>query len=386
MLNDVRDLRCCLRASSNFVLQVIKGDVVTDAFALAAPDETWLLQRFKEVLELRPPAPLADAGSDAAPAAAASTTASSSGTDAPAPTSARSAASDAPTTAAPASAADYDPAADAQRMSRARFNAISERWCFDDMPRSHATNASYAESARLEAETLLSLFPAKPPVAAPAPASASSPADGTGSSSATPTSSAASGGVVASAGAPALKSGLQATNLGVSPWIPAPSRPIPQAMPIAWAEEQWFGGGSTQAAVAAAAATPSPAASDGADASSDTGPLPSPRGAGASSPAGAASKSPAAATAGAGTGKRESSTSASSTASTPSQPLVVRSSYTLDGLPPLSRRAQLVLMLRRIYEHAHIGGFERLAPPTSGPLADRYRRIAEYIPPPLRET
>lgn len=359
--------------------------MVTDAFALAAPDETWLLQRFKEVLDLRPPAAPTDAGSissaDSAAAVPATSTASTPAADASAPTSARSAASDA-STAAPATAADYDPAVDAQRMSRARFNAISERWCFDDMPRSHATNAAYAESACLEAETLLSLFPSKPPAAA----TVASPAtDGTGSG-ATPTPASAPASTAATAAPSTLKSGLQATNLGLTPWIPAPSRPIPQAMPVAWAEEQWFGGGSTQAAVAAAAATPSPAASDGADAGTEAGPLPSPRGTGASSPAGAASKSPAAA-AGAGTGKRDSAATSSSTASSsPSQPAAVRSSYTLDGLPPLSRRAQLVLMLRRIYEHAHIGGFERLAPPTSGPLADRYRRIAEYIPPPLRET
>jgi hypothetical protein len=58
----------------------------------------------------------------------------------------------------------------------------------------------------------------------------------------------------------------------------------------------------------------------------------------------------------------------------------------LATIPQLSRRALLVLELRRLYEAIHMGGFERVCPPPSPALADRYRRIAEYVPPALRET
>jgi hypothetical protein len=42
-------------------------------------------------------------------------------------------------------------------------------------------------------------------------------------------------------------------------------------------------------------------------------------------------------------------------------------------------------MLRRIYERLHLGGYQRLMPP-SPHLAERYRRIAAFVPPALRET
>ena len=52
----------------------------------------------------------------------------------------------------------------------------------------------------------------------------------------------------------------------------------------------------------------------------------------------------------------------------------------------LSPRAALVLLLRRLYEHRHMGGFERLSPPVHPALAARYRAISEYVPANLRET
>jgi hypothetical protein len=60
--------------------------------------------------------------------------------------------------------------------------------------------------------------------------------------------------------------------------------------------------------------------------------------------------------------------------------------WSLGTVPQLSNRAQLVLLLRRLYEHVHIGGFERMSPPPNAALAERYRRIAEYVPPSMRET
>ncbi len=58
----------------------------------------------------------------------------------------------------------------------------------------------------------------------------------------------------------------------------------------------------------------------------------------------------------------------------------------LATLPALSPRAQLVLLLRRLYEARHAGGFERVCPPPHAQLAARYRAIAEYVPPSLKET
>jgi hypothetical protein len=60
--------------------------------------------------------------------------------------------------------------------------------------------------------------------------------------------------------------------------------------------------------------------------------------------------------------------------------------WSLGTIPQLSPRAQLVLLLRRTYEHQHMGGFERLSPPIAPQLSERYRRIIEYIPPSMRET
>jgi hypothetical protein len=59
---------------------------------------------------------------------------------------------------------------------------------------------------------------------------------------------------------------------------------------------------------------------------------------------------------------------------------------TLGSIPQLSPRAQLVLELRRLYEALHMGGFERVCPPPNASLRERYRRIAEYVPPSMRET
>jgi hypothetical protein len=60
--------------------------------------------------------------------------------------------------------------------------------------------------------------------------------------------------------------------------------------------------------------------------------------------------------------------------------------WSLGTIPQLSQRAQLTLLLRRAYEHAHMGGFERLSPPQTPQLAERYRRLVEYVPPSMRET
>lgn len=63
-----------------------------------------------------------------------------------------------------------------------------------------------------------------------------------------------------------------------------------------------------------------------------------------------------------------------------------QSLYALGSIPPLSRRAQLVLVLRRIYEALHAGGFQPLLPPPTPQLQDRYRAVAEHVPLAMRET
>jgi hypothetical protein len=39
-----------------------------------------------------------------------------------------------------------------------------------------------------------------------------------------------------------------------------------------------------------------------------------------------------------------------------------------------------------MYEHLHLGGYEPLLPPATPQLAERYKKIAEYVPLALRET
>ena len=76
----------------------------------------------------------------------------------------------------------------------------------------------------------------------------------------------------------------------------------------------------------------------------------------------------------------------SSSAATPPPP----PAWSLGTIPQLSPRLQLALLLRRCYEAHHMGGFERMSPPAAGAhraqLARRYRRIAEHVPPSLRES
>ena len=59
-------------------------------------------------------------------------------------------------------------------------------------------------------------------------------------------------------------------------------------------------------------------------------------------------------------------------------------------------RLQLIVLSRQGVDERrcavwdHMGGFERMSPPAAGPhraqLARRYRRIAEHVPPSLRES
>ena len=64
----------------------------------------------------------------------------------------------------------------------------------------------------------------------------------------------------------------------------------------------------------------------------------------------------------------------------------VNNYQTLGTIPQLSSRALLVLELRRLYEALHMGGFERVCPPPNLQLRERYKRIAEFVPPSMRET
>jgi hypothetical protein len=182
------------------------------------------------------------------------------------------------------------------------------------------------------------------------------------------------------------------------PWVPPPSLPLFTQLPSVWREEFWYGvrhheilqacssvgGGKGAAAAGAAAAallasTPellhssSSAVGGGGGGESEGGSGSSGSGSGGGGGGGEGSGALAA---GGGGGARGDEGGGAS-------PYYVTS---LATIPLLSPRAALVLLLRRIYEERHIGGFQRLSPPVHPALAARYRAISEHVPANLRET
>jgi hypothetical protein len=272
---------CSLHSDSDLD-RVIKGDVVRDAMCMSAPDEAWLLERFKEVLQMRIPAAT--------------------------------------------EASEYDPEADRKRLSRTKVVPLAETASFDAIPEQHENVAHFANLAAEEAETLVSVYntvpalPLGPPVV--------SGRERTDSGDTGRSADSMRGRSMSRLKEPSVP--LVPTNLATIPWIPPPSMLMMDALADAWKEETWFGYGPQEAPKAA----PSPTGSAGKET-----PTPS-----------------------------------------------TWSTHSLNRVPPLSSRAQLVLMLRRLYEHIHIGGFQKLTPPTSASVVERYKRIADYVPPQLRET
>ena len=191
------------------------------------------------------------------------------------------------------------------------------------------------------------------------------------------------------------------------PWVPPPCRPLFADFAAAWAEEFWFGvrhhevfcaaagvGGGRGAGAAAAVAGALAGGAGLLSQRQQQGSSDCAGGSGSSSSGGGSSStssttttttssgfaSPAAASfsAGAGSAAPLSAPDAASPA-----PHFVPA---LATIPLLSPRAALVLLLRRVYEARHAGGFERVCPPPHPALAARYRAISEFVPASLRET
>jgi len=255
-------------------------------------------------------------------------------------------------------------------LTRAEFNAVTNRISLDAIPEAHTNAASAAATAAAEAMTLISCMALPPP-----------PPPGTAASS-PPAAAAAAGGdgeaKTDDAGVFRGKSGVPATNLGVVPWLPQPLRSLPEALPAAWREEVWFGGGADAAAAMAAALIGRWGDDTGGGGASDTSaraPSPSASAARVTPPSAGRTT---ATTAAAGTGGGGSSPGG------PEAP--AWTALSLNSIPPISARGQVVLILRRIYEALHTGGYQRQLPPPTAALAERYRRIAEFVPAQLRET
>jgi hypothetical protein len=158
-------------------------------------------------------------------------------------------------------------------------------------------------------------------------------------------------------GAPSGPAAPVPLRLETIPWVPLPPRPrLLEAFAAAWREELWFGGGVGLQVKQA--------------------------------PRRAAAKPPGVGTVSAGGTPRASAAGTSDAAAGDAAGDGAGSSYagSLSSVPCLSTRGLLVLLLRRVYENMHTGGFERLLPPPTAELADRYRAIAEFVPPNLRET
>jgi hypothetical protein len=163
--------------------------------------------------------------------------------------------------------------------------------------------------------------------------------------------------------------GASSSTADMIPWVPAPAGSLYSALPDAWREEFWFGNKWHEKDLALLAAA---AAGEG-------GGL-RPKGSSFGSVVNTVmALKRAASMSKAESAERERERDREARA-------VVPPGWSLGTVPQLSSRAQLVLLLRRLYEDVHIGGFERMSPPPNAALADRYRRIAEYVPPSLRET
>lgn len=471
---------CSLHTDSDLD-KVIKADAVRDGFALSAPDEGWLLSRFKETLDLEadamiPLSMLMGVGGSNNAAAAASEEDAEEDQENKKPKE-----EDRP---APSLLALYDGAKDVARLSRAKFNDIDDSISFDHLPNIRKQSHDTQRQAEREAETLLKLYPKqallelkqhlviqarqkekeerekekekekdsaagdaakekdrdkekeKDPLASPPLVSASSSGSvlvsGTPGSPTKKKKKAATevdedGAAAATAAAKAKKKApLDPTNLQLVPHVPMPWSSIPEAFAKEWSQELWFGATSASAAEGSSGRGsrlrgPASSIAGPADDASSTitdksggastvtnsiaagtvasgGSVSAPASARTSISVGAASVS---APAPASTAPSSSSSSSSSSGSAAhsgsgsssnnnsggigsNQP--PPSAYSINCVPPLSQRAQLILALRRIYEGLHVGGYQQLAPPLNPQLAERYKRIAAYIPPHLRET
>lgn len=186
------------------------------------------------------------------------------------------------------------------------------------------------------------------------------------------------------------------------PWIPPPAGNLYTAFPRAWEEELWFGqrwdlGLGSNSNGGAGGSSIGKASGESKSARSAVGSVVSTvmalKRAASMSKAEALQResdnnssinAPSAASS--DSGSAASTPTASLSQQQRQRPTNVPPAWSLGTVPQLSQRAQLVLLLRRLYEEIHMGGFERMIPPPNKELAERYRRIAEYVPPSMRET
>jgi len=376
----------CSMHSDSDLDRVVKGDVVTDAFNLSAPDEQWLLQQFAEAIKVGGglAAVSASAGSSDLDVAGDCVSPQDSTVDiSPASIQAKNAAVASVLTAPPVGPSPVlmksittaettlsDPNQSALISLKSNTGTvIDNRNCMNDFPKAHKMAVDMVKAAIEESAALLHAFRrGYPPVvfdknstkSARSSTSVSTEVDNTP--------------IVSSSTEATLSIQAQRIEMPV-PWTPSSMGSLytsVDALAKAWQQEIWFG-------------QPwhlrdknSSVGSNFVSALKDIGPL---------------SQAP-------GFSNvvrtvmalKKKVTTEDVDPSLPNNKIINRQTkepppaWSLGTVPQLSPRAQLVLLLRRSYEHQHIGGFERLSPPMSPQLAERYRRIIEYIPPSMRET
>jgi hypothetical protein len=369
----------CSMNSDSTLDRVIKGEALVDGFTLAAPDEQWLLERYIDSLIMSSEKECGHA-SPGRPSVAVSEV-----------SAALASASDAPLASAIAASVE----AKLSSLSGARVTGVAQRASLVGLAEAGINEAHHRAAARTEASALIRAVAADPfmpglVAAVSGPASADSEQRGSGSTVRTAANDHKPAPppplpLAAASSLSLTPPAVRPCTLGVVPWAPIPAGfSLRTAIPSAWQEEAWFGpAAATPAAITPAAvaapmlASPKPAfAADGSVAQRvyrATSPRPA---AAAAAPLKSSSAAPAALVA------------AASTSSSGFHDTGLATSHvsSLGQFQPLSQRAELVLALRRIYEHLHIGGYQQLLPPPTPELARRFRRIAEHVPSSLRET
>jgi hypothetical protein len=388
----------CSMHSDSDLDRVVKGDVVTDAFNLSAPDEQWLLQQFAEAVK--------SGGGLAAVSASAGTADLDAGGDsnsiqegngeiAIAAANAKNAAVSTILAAPPvgpspalmesvlkAEAILVDSTQSALLTLKSNTGTvIDNRNCMNDFPKAHKTAVDMSKAAIEESAALLHAFRRGfPPIVLEKKSksskivSISNPSDMMETAQDTSNKSDIS----------SILS-LQAQRIeALVPWTPLSMGSLytaGESLVQAWQQEIWFGQpwhlrdrefivGTNNLSI-----------------SKENGPLGQlPAFSNVVRTVMALKKKEKS------TVNNEIDSVSSTTSATLTSTLVGRQTkdlppaWSLGTIPQLSPRAQLVLLLRRTYEHQHMGGFERLSPPIAPQLSERYRRIIEFIPPSMRET
>ena len=335
--------------------RVVKGEALLDGFSLAAPDEQWLLERFVDALSI--PLPPSNAGGAVSPGRRPVGVSSPvrglpDAAGAGPPESVSSFPLDLQDAAVRAAEAALSKRL--KGLSKAKATGVAQRASLVGVPEAVLNESAHRDAACKEAQDLMravrddpsmpalvAAMAARPPAAASTPVSAgaaTAPAVGAtataapvigGSVTLWTGGDGGSGGAAPLPAAPAaLSSSTSAASLTIAPplkpctlttipWVPLPQGfSLRSAVPSAWHEEVWFGPAVPvqEASVASVVAGPAPRRTVVA-----SGPASPPR-------------------------------IASALADAAPSPLRVSS---LSLVPPLSQRAELVLALRRIYEHLH---------------------------------